>query len=187
MYVCMYVCYLCVCVTPQSQWVSPATPAQVRERMRGSRRVLRVCGLVSWRVTGCAGFVGFDSGARVQVAVLRAGELLYLPPFWFHRVTAANKNHLPISVNVWRDAEEQVDDPHHSATKVSTHTPTHTLTRPLTHHPCRPHGARFGTPVSPSGATGWPTWQAVCCGFCSTPRGLRLANYALSAMATPRV
>jgi len=35
--------------------------------------------------------------------VLEPGDLLYLPPFWFHRVTAETTS---ISVNVWSDSTE---------------------------------------------------------------------------------
>eukprot|EP00029_Vermamoeba_vermiformis_P005465 TRINITY_DN1907_c0_g1_i1.p1 TRINITY_DN1907_c0_g1~~TRINITY_DN1907_c0_g1_i1.p1 ORF type:complete len:541 (+),score=140.45 TRINITY_DN1907_c0_g1_i1:113-1735(+) len=43
--------------------------------------------------------------ARAVEAILEPGDVLYLPPYWIHHVTALN---LSISINVWSDAEEQV-------------------------------------------------------------------------------
>lgn len=36
---------------------------------------------------------------------MEPGDVLYLPPYWLHHVTALD---LSISVNVWSDSEEQV-------------------------------------------------------------------------------
>jgi ribosomal protein L16 Arg81 hydroxylase len=43
--------------------------------------------------------------ARAIEAILEPGDVLYLPPYWLHHVTALD---LSISVNVWSDSEEQV-------------------------------------------------------------------------------
>ena len=43
--------------------------------------------------------------SRDYEVYLAAGELLYIPPYWFHRV-AAPRERASLSVNVWSESEE---------------------------------------------------------------------------------
>lgn len=46
-----------------------------------------------------------EGDRRAVVVDLGPGDVLYLPPFWFHRVTALTTS---ISVNVWSDADAEM-------------------------------------------------------------------------------
>ncbi len=51
------------------------------------------------------GFTRFGS-ASALVAELTPGDVLYLPPFWFHRVSSSPDTPISVSMNVWTDSGE---------------------------------------------------------------------------------
>eukprot|EP01114_Cavostelium_apophysatum_P024805 TRINITY_DN9861_c0_g1_i1.p2 TRINITY_DN9861_c0_g1~~TRINITY_DN9861_c0_g1_i1.p2 ORF type:complete len:208 (-),score=38.71 TRINITY_DN9861_c0_g1_i1:26-649(-) len=54
-------------------------------------------------------FPNFDWSLGQQI-LLNEGEVLYLPPFWFHQVesVSSHDNQAVISLNVWTESQEQL-------------------------------------------------------------------------------